>query len=63
MIIERNGYRFSFRECDTKGMTVEEVTKLACEKGRMQYETNGAWLVVPGVGYGADVTYLGSDEL
>ena len=30
MIIVRNGYRFSFRECDTKGMTVEEVTKLAC---------------------------------
>ena len=51
MIIEYQGERFSFRECDVKGITVEELTVLA-KSGHIQYEPRAAWLVIPAVGYG-----------
>ena len=52
MVIERNGSRFLFRECDTEGRTQEEVQQMADEKGYMEYEPRFAWLVIPGIGYG-----------
>ena len=51
MTIEYQGERFSFRECDVKGITAEELTVLA-KSGHMQYEPRAAWLVIPAVGYG-----------
>lgn len=50
-------YTYAFRPCDTAGKTQEEVQKLADECGRMQYDHHGAWLVVPGIGYGWDVRF------
>ena len=43
---------FQFRECDTKDLTQEEMQKMTDERGKMQYEPNASWLVVPGIGYG-----------
>lgn len=51
MNIEYQGERFSFRECDVKGITAEELTLLA-KSGYLQYEPCAAWLVIPAVGYG-----------
>ena len=51
MDIVYQGERFSFRECDVKGLTAEELTVLA-KSGYMQYEPRAAWLVIPSVGYG-----------
>lgn len=46
---------YAFRECDTKGWTKEELEDLAVKKGRMQYEPNRVWLLIPGVGYGREM--------
>ncbi len=56
MTVKFNGGRtYQFRECDTKNITQEELQKLADERGKMQYEPNCAWLVIPTVGYGWEV--------
>ena len=54
MIIMRNGTRYIFREVDVEGMTQQEVQERADKCGRLQYEPNHVWLVVPGVGYGME---------
>lgn len=52
MTVKFNGRSYRFRECDTENITKEELQKRATETGKMQYEPNAAWLVIPGVGYG-----------
>ena len=52
MIITRNGSRYIFRACDVKKYTLEQVQRRANESGRVQYEQNNVWLVIPGIGYG-----------
>lgn len=52
MIITRNGSRYIFRACDVKEYTLEQVQRRANESGRIQYEANNVWLVIPGIGYG-----------
>ena len=47
-----DGCRYVFRECDVKGMSKEEVEERARRDGKMQYEPNMVWLLIPGVGYG-----------
>lgn len=54
MIITYNSRRFIFRECDVKGYAPAEIQALADKTGRMQYEPNHAWLVIPGIGYGME---------
>lgn len=56
MEIKHNGRMYAFRNCDTVGLTVEQLQKMADDTGRMQYEPGAAWLVVRGVGYGWEVT-------
>lgn len=55
MTIKCRYWEYSFRECDVKGMTREELEDLAAEAGKMQYESNRVWLLVPGIGYGMEV--------
>ena len=55
MIVKFNGRNYQFRECDTKNITKEELQKRATETGKMQYEPNAVWLVIPGIGYGWEV--------
>ena len=55
MTVNYNGRTYAFRPCDTKGITADQLQKLAYEKGYMQYEPNAAWLVIRGVGYGWEV--------
>ncbi len=55
MGIEHNGYHYIFRECDVRGWTQEQVQELADKTGKMQYEQNHAWLIIPGIGYGMEV--------
>lgn len=52
MTVKYNGGDYRFRECDTKNITKEELQKRVTETGKIQYERNGSWLVVPGIGYG-----------
>ena len=52
MVITWQNTKYYFRECDTKGMTEEDVQKAADESGRLRYEPNMAWLMIPGIGYG-----------
>lgn len=47
-----NDRTYSFRKCDTEGLTPERLQALVDKYGRMQYEPSAAWLVVKGVGYG-----------
>lgn len=54
-IVEYNGRKYKFRECDTKNLTQEEMQKMTDETGKMQYEPNAKWLVVRGIGYGWEV--------
>jgi hypothetical protein len=54
MTIKYRYWEYSFRECDVKGMTREELEDLAAKTGKMQYEPNRVWLLVPGVGYGLE---------
>lgn len=55
MKIKFNERNYKFRECDTKNITKEELQEKATKTGKMQYEPNRAWLVVPGIGYGWEV--------
>ena len=55
MIVNYDGKRFEFSECDTKGRTQEEVQRMTDETGHMQYEPHNKWLVVSGIGYGWEV--------
>lgn len=52
MTIIMDGCRYVFRECDVKGPSEEDLLDLAKRKGKMQYEPNMVWLLIPGVGYG-----------
>ena len=52
MTVKYNGGDYRFRECDTKNITKEELQKRVTETGKIQYERNCSWLVVPGIGYG-----------
>ena len=52
MSIRYNGRLYMFREYDTKNITQYELQKMANENGRLQYEINAVWLVIPGIGYG-----------
>ena len=55
MKVKYNGRYFEFRPCDTKGISQEELQKMADEIGYMQYEVNNKWLVIRGIGYGWEV--------
>lgn len=55
MTVTYYGYKYYFRPCDTKGLTQEELQKLADDTGTMRYEPNRAWLLIPHVGYGWEV--------
>lgn len=55
MTVKHNGRTYAFRECDTKGLTAEQLQAMADANGYMQYEPNAAWLVIRGVGYGWEV--------
>lgn len=55
MTVNYNGRTYEFRACDTKGITAEQLQKMANESGRMQYEPNRKWLVIPSIGYGWEV--------
>lgn len=55
MTVIYNGRKYAFRECDTKGLTAEQLQQMADASGYMQYEPRGAWLVIRGVGYGWEV--------
>ena len=52
MTVTYYGYIYRFRPCDTQNITEEELQKRATETGKIQYDRNGAWLIVPGIGYG-----------
>ena len=56
MTITWRGKQFKFRECDVVGHTREEIEETAKTHGKMQYEPGAVWLVIPGVGYGWEVT-------
>lgn len=55
MEIYFRGRMWTFRECDTKDKTEAFVIYQADNYGKIQYEPNAVWLVVPGVGYGWEV--------
>lgn len=55
MTVKHNGRTYAFRECDTKGLTAEQLQAMADATGFMQYEPSAAWLVIRGVGYGWEV--------
>lgn len=55
MRVNFRGRIYEFRECDTTGISQEDLQKLTDETGKMQYEPGGAWLVVKGIGYGWEV--------
>lgn len=50
-----SGRFYEFRECDTEGISQEELQELADNTGYLQYEPTAAWLVVKGIGYGWEV--------
>ena len=56
MTIKYRYWEYAFRECDVKGWTKEELEELAAKTGRMQYEPNRVWLIIPGIGYGLEVS-------
>ena len=57
MTINYSGRQFAFRECDTKGKTQEDVTRLAKESGKVMYDPHNGntYLIVDKVGYGWEV--------
>lgn len=55
MKVKYNGRTYAFRECDTRGVTEEQLQKLADERGYLQHEPRAVWLVVSGIGYGWEV--------
>lgn len=55
MTVTYHHWPYAFRPCDTKGVTQEELQKKAEEVGRLQYEPNRVWLLIPGIGYGMEV--------
>lgn len=55
MRVNFRGRIYEFRECDTVGISQEELQKLTDETGKMQYEPGRAWLVVKEIGYGWEV--------
>lgn len=55
MKVKYNGREYEFRECDTEGITQEQLQELADSTGHLQYEPTAAWLVVKGIGYGWEV--------
>lgn len=63
MTIEIRGSSYIFRECDVRGMSCDQVKAEAEKHGRMQYEPNGAWLIVPGIGYGMRDDWAGCDMI
>ena len=50
-----SGRFYEFRECDTEGISQEELQELTDKTGHMQYEPGRALLVVKGIGYGWEV--------
>lgn len=55
MRVEYSGRFYEFRDCDTEGITQEQLQELADNTGHLQYEPTAAWLVVKGIGYGWEV--------
>lgn len=57
MTINYDGRQFAFRGIDTKGMTTEEVSRLAKEQGETMFDPHNGntYLLVEGVGYGMEV--------
>lgn len=55
MKVKHNYREYEFRACDTKEITAEELQELADKTGKMRYEPNGAWLLIPEIGYGWEV--------